>query len=359
MTVLLGFGASKLLNASFCKPFAGGFLDCRRWNKEAVRELQVAIILEHASVANLREANAVKFREAFFFECAGDFDSAVTTEVEEYNGVAIVDCADSLAVLGDNERRQILVDSLCFATESFDSFGCACKHAAFAKNVCLPAEFNHLPVSIVTVHGNLHTATTASDSYVEVCAAEVRKELFERANVIKSRCFWNIAAVEQNVDANNLDSFLLSLSNHCLKVGNVRMNVTVAEKADEVKNGILFANVARNFLPSVAAKDVAGFDSICNESSTLVVNLACTDSVMANFGVTHVFVCRHTDSAAVSLQENVRILGKKSVEGWLASCCNSVTLFVRVKTITIHHDGNNRALNAGKIRHLLKHIHSR
>ena len=355
VAVLLRFGASELLHAGFGKPFAAGFLDCRRRNEEAVRELEVAVVLEHASVADLREALAVKFVEGFFFEGAGDFDGTVATEVEEHHGVAVVDGTDRLAVLCNHERGQVLVNGLGFATEGFDSLRSVVEVAAFAQHVGLPAEFHHLPVSVVTVHGNLHTATAASNANVEFRAAEFVEELFERANVIEGGSFRHVTTVEQNVHADLLEAFLLGLGDHGLEVADVGVNVTVAEEADEVEHAVLGANVLGNFLPGFATEDVAAVDGVCNEGCTLVVNLAGTDSVVAHFGVTHVFVGRHTHGAAVSLQEHVRVHLEEVVESRGAGGLDGVAFDLIGDTKTIHHDGYDRSLDAGEIGKLLEH----
>ena len=355
MAVFLRFGAGKLLHARFGKPFAAGFLDSRRRHEEAVRELEVAVVLEHAGVAHMREALAVKFVEGFFFEGAGDFDGAVATEVEEHHGVAVVDGTDRSSVLSDYERREILVNGLGLATEGFDSLGGVVEVAAFAEHVGLPAEFHHLPVGVVTVHGNLHTATAASNADVEFRAAEFVEELFERADVIEGGSFRNVTAVEQDVHADLLQAFLLGLGNHGLEVADVGVDVTVAEEADEVEHGTVVTHVGGDFLPGVAAEDVAGDDGVLHEGCTLVVHLARTDGVVAHFGVTHVFVGRHTHGAAVSLQKDVRVHLEEVVESRGAGGLDGVAFDLISDTKTIHHDGYDRALDAGEIGKLLEH----
>ena len=160
------------------------------------------------------------------------------------------------------------------------------------------------------------------------------------------------------MNANLLDAFLFSLGDHSLEVSDVGVNVTIAEEADEVENGVLFTNVAGDFLPSVTAEDVAAVDGVCNEGCTLVVNLASTDSVVADFGVTHVFVGRHTDGATVGLQENVRVHLEEVVESRGAGCLDGVAFDLIGDTKTVHHDGDDRALDAREVGKFLEHIYS-
>ena len=114
-------------------------------------------------------------------------------------------------------------------------------------------------------------------------------------------------------------------------------------------------HVGGDFLPGVAAEDFAGDDGILHEGGTLVVHLAGTDSVVAHFGVTHVFVGRHTHGAAVSLQEHVRVHLEEVVESRGAGSLDGVAFDFIGDTKTIHHDGYDRALDAGEIGKLLEH----
>ena len=124
--------------------------------------------------------------------------------------------------------------------------------------------------------------------------------------------------------ADLLEAFLLGLGDHGLEVADVGVDVAVAEEADEVKHGTVVTHVGGDFLPGVAAEDVAGDDCVLHEGCTLVIDLACTDGVVAHFGVTHVFVGRHTHGAAVSLQEHVRVHLEEVVEGRGAGSLDSV-----------------------------------
>lgn len=220
----------------------------------------------------------------------------------------------------------------------------------------LPAEFHHLPVCIVAVHGNLHTATTRSDANIEFRAAEFIEELFERANVIEGRSFRNVTTVEKDMHANLLHVFLLGFGDHGLQVGNVGVDVAVAEEADEVERAVLCTDVFGDFLPGVAFENFAGDDGILDEGCTLVVHLACTDGVVAHFRVTHVFVRRHTDSATVSLQKHVRVHLEEIVENRSAGGLDGVTFDLIGDTKTIHHDGYDRALDAREIGKLVEHV---
>ena len=89
---------------------AHGVGDGRRRDQEALGNLQVAVVLQHAGVGHVGTRTAVEVVEVVILERARDLDGAVAAEVEEDHAVAVADRSDRLAVVGDHERRQILVD---------------------------------------------------------------------------------------------------------------------------------------------------------------------------------------------------------------------------------------------------------
>ena len=74
----------------------------------------------------------------------------------------------------------------------------------------LPAKLNHRPVSLVTIHSNLHTSAAAC--YLTVKSA-VRIKLLEEALKL-----FDISAVEQNVHSCLLDALVLGFCQHLEQV---------------------------------------------------------------------------------------------------------------------------------------------
>ena len=184
--------------------------------------MKVAVILEHTCVKNCGHSLAVELiKVSTGLKRLGDLDGTVTSEVIEDNAVAVLYGTYGLAVLCDNEGRKILVDDLGLCSVGVDSLLSGCKLSALAENVGLPACFNHSPVSLVSVHGDLHSAAAGCDSDIEGIVAKVCDERFKGENVIKRGSLANVTAVEKDVDTNTLNAVLLRVSDESLKVVDV------------------------------------------------------------------------------------------------------------------------------------------
>jgi hypothetical protein len=61
--------------------------------------------LHHACKQNLWPWGPVELIHAVIFECPGDFNGTVTTEVEEDDTVVVGNRADRLTLVGDNKGR--------------------------------------------------------------------------------------------------------------------------------------------------------------------------------------------------------------------------------------------------------------
>ena len=184
--------------------------------------MKVSVVLKHTCVNNFRNSYSVELiKVGAAIECLGNFNSAVASEVEEYNGVAVVDCSYRLAVFGDNERGKILVDGVCFGSVCFNSLVSGRKVSAFAEDVSLPTELYHMPVSFVTVHCDNHSAAAGRDFDIAVFVGKLCDELFKRIDIVKSRSLTNVTTVKENVNSDCLYSGFLSFNEHSLEVVDV------------------------------------------------------------------------------------------------------------------------------------------
>ena len=220
MTVLLCLGDSKLCNTGVCKILAHCVSDLGGIYQELIGDMKVAVILKHTCETYLGNTDSVKLIEALVaIERLGDLDGAVAAEVEENYAIAVLDGANGLAVLCNNEGRKILVKNAGdLSAEGGNSLLCRSKSTSLAQNVSLPASFNHAPVCFVSVHGNVHTSAAGSDTNVEVAVSQVSKECLEGTNVFKGGCRINVTTVDKDMNANGCDALCLCLLYHSLEV---------------------------------------------------------------------------------------------------------------------------------------------
>eukprot|EP00825_Cyclidium_porcatum_P019967 TRINITY_DN2281_c0_g2_i2.p2 TRINITY_DN2281_c0_g2~~TRINITY_DN2281_c0_g2_i2.p2 ORF type:complete len:229 (-),score=42.06 TRINITY_DN2281_c0_g2_i2:81-767(-) len=218
-----------------------------------------------------------------------------------------------------------------------------------------PAFFDHRPVGIVAIHGDVLPAAAGSDASIEAVTADFGQEGFEGHDVIKGTGFRHIAAIEQRMNAHGPDAFGLGLDDHGLQVVDVAMHIAIGEKADEMHDATASLGPGNNLLPGLAPPDGAIGNRIGNQRGALAIDLTGTDGVVANFGITHVVVRRHADSRAVGTQANVRVIGKQAVEGRLPGRGDGAADVGLGQAVAVHHDDNDRALDAGKGGELRQH----
>ena len=356
VTEFLRFRAGELGDAALGEPFTGGVENGRGIDQETLGQFQVAVVLQHPGVGDFRQAHAVELVERRFFKGAGDFDGAVATEIVENHGITVLDGADRFAVPGDDERRQILIDHTgLLQAQRLDGFRGAGKQIALAEHVGLPALFDHAPVGVVAIHGDVHAPATGGDLRVKIPATEAGEEGFERLDVIQRAGFRNVAAIEQGVHAHGLDPFFLGANDHCLEVVEVAVHVAVGEEADEVDDPAPGLGPGDDFLPRRALPDAACGDGIGDQRRALAIDLAGADGVVADFGIAHVVIGGHADGGAVGAQADVRILGEEPVERRFAGGGDGAADVRFWQPVTIHDDGDDRALDAGERSEFFQH----
>ena len=110
---LLRLAARKGAHAVLGQPLRRHLGDGGRRHKVVLGQVQVAIVLHHAHELGLRHALAVKGGELAslgVLESLAELNHAVSAEVEQHNGVAVLNRAHRLVVaVHDGERRQVLV----------------------------------------------------------------------------------------------------------------------------------------------------------------------------------------------------------------------------------------------------------
>ena len=203
VTVLLRFADGKTAHTGFRQIFTHGAVNLRRRNKILLGNVKVAVILHHTGILNFRNAFAIETIEiAAAFKRSGDFQRPIAAEIEKNHAVAVVDSSNRFSVFGNNKRRQILIDFSRFTAQRLNRFGRRIKHSALTEDVCFPPFANHLPVGVVTVHGDDHPTAAGSKTGIKTAVAHRLHFFFQRSKIFQRRCFADIASVKQSVNAN-------------------------------------------------------------------------------------------------------------------------------------------------------------
>jgi hypothetical protein len=284
---------------------------------------------------------------------------AVAAEVEEDDAVAVDDLADRLAVLGDDERGQVLVeDPGDLLAVGLDRLAGAGEQARVAADVRLPAALDDAPVSLVAVHRHAHAPAAGRDAVIHgAVGGERLEERLEAVHVEQRRGRRHVAAVEQQVDAGLLDALGLRLTQHRLEVVDMAVDVAVGEQADEMERGLVLEHAVGDLAPAGVLEDRAGRDGVADQRRALLEDPAAADGVVADLAVAHVLIARHADRAAVRLELGVDRVRLEPVVVRLHGALHIVAVGVLADADPVHDHQQHRALRPLKIRDVLQLFH--
>ena len=279
VTKLLCLAACEGLEPIRREDFTGSALDKGRGNKVVGRELEVPVVLHEPSEFDLRKADAVETLEVGILKSLGDFDDAISTEVSNHNCIVILDGADGLAVIiYDDERFEVLiaVTALLQLLETLDGVGELV--GGLAKDVSLPTPFDHGPVGLVTVHGNLHPSTARRN--LGITTLKGSEVVHKGRHVLAAGSVGNIAPVGENVQAKLLAAVSHSALHQALELIVPRVHTARAQQSDDVQSVRLESGF--DVLPASVLEDGFLFEGNINEGCTLSDDLSGTERVVAD-----------------------------------------------------------------------------
>ena len=341
---LLRLGDGELPDAAGAQVLRHRPVDRRGIDQVLAGDMEVTVVLHHAGVLYLGMPLAVELGEVLSLEGLGDLEGAVAAEVEEDDGVAVVDGSHRLAVLRDDEGRQVLVDGAGLLTQRRDGVVGVVELAALSEDVGLPALADHVPVGVVAVHRDDHPATAGGDACVEAVIAQLAEEVGEGVEVVECAHLAHITAIQQCVDANLPDAFLLGLEDHGLEVVDVGVDIAVGQQTDEVERTSALLDVSHEVLPGLSLEDLSALDRLADQGGTLVEDASAAHGVVADLTVAHVGVGRQSDSQSVGLELRPGVGRIERVEMLRHGGGNRVAILILAETDTVHDDEDHRSL---------------
>ena len=219
---------------------------------------------------------------------------------------------------------------------------CIVKLSALADDVRLPAQLDHLPVCLVAVHGDLHSAAAGRDLRIAgtVCVQLCEKR-FKRIDVVQCGSLPYVTTVEQNVYADGRHAFLLRLGEHCLQVVDVAVDVTVGEQPQEVELAAVLGIGDQRF-PRIGGEHLAAFDRRGYELGALCEHLTAAQCVVTDLGVAHIVIRGQTDRRTMRTERDHRIFRHKTIEIRGTREIYGIGFSGRRETYAVHNDGYDR-----------------
>ena len=207
-----------------------------------------------------------------------------------------------MAVLGHDERQQILIDHAgVLGAVGLDGVLRRGELAALAEDVGLPSGLDHRPVGLIAVHRDDHTAAAGGNFIGMRAVIQAGQHIFELLHVLERARRRDVAAVEQDVAVDARQIEFTRLFQHRDQVRNIGMDVAVGQQAEEMQR-MTGLRVVDQLQPRLRLEQRAGFDGLLHELRALRVDLAAAEGVVADFAVAHVVIGGQTDGGAVGFE---------------------------------------------------------
>ncbi len=272
MTELLSLRACKAVHTLLNKILAHCMLNVRRFNQEVLRQLEIAIILQHACIVYLRLLDLIECIEALVHVVKGlrNLNSTVTSEVKQNDRIAIINRTNRIAILVSyHKARQILISIAAFLAVCLNSLTGRRELSAITHHMDVPAFLNHAPVSFITVHRNDHTAAAGGNRTMIIVIIQRLDDIFQLIDILQSTCLRYITAIQKGMHAYLLQSFLLGFLQHGNQMIDIRMHIAVRQQTDEMQLAIMFLGILHSILPCLRLIDLAGFNRLIDKLCTL------------------------------------------------------------------------------------------
>ena len=219
------------------------------------------------------------------------------------------------------------------------------EHSAFALYMDFPAFADHLPVGIVTVHGDDHTAAAGGDLEV---ASQCFQIFFKGINVFQSGGFRHIASVQKNMDPDGSHPFFFCLFQHPFQVGNIAVNVSVREQSQEVKSaaGLGFGD---HIFPGLPFKHLACRDGFGNQFGSLGKDSAAAHGIVTDFTVAHIFIAGQSHGSTVCFEERGGVLFHQLMKEGGGAVQHGIPVRIFPDSDSVHDKQHNRAASLGEL----------
>ena len=301
-------------------------------------------VLHHPGVEDVGDAHAVELVKVLLLERARDLDGAVPAEVEEDNGVAVLNRADRLAARLDHEAVEILVGAGgVLPVVGLHGLAGGREMAPDAEHVRLPSALDDSPVRAVPVHRRHHAAAARRDPVVAAGhAVQLCQPALQGVDVGERASLSHVAAVEQRMQANAGDALLRAPIQQREQVLDVTVDIAVREQPDEVDRPAGLP-AGDGLLPGGAREDRARGDRVVHQLRALGEDPAGAQRVVPDLGVAHVLVRREADRLAVRLQRDEQRPGEQRVEHRRIRQEDAVRLVALAEADAVHDDQDDRA----------------
>ncbi len=269
--------------------------------REGDLDVEVLVVFRHGDeVGQLRRRTAVEFREVLLDERARQLTGAVSAEVGEDDGVAVLDLGHLALLVADGGCVNELV-RFAAGVGHFHRFAGGIRLVfRFATGDDVVGFLDALP-AIVAVHG-----VVAPDDGANAHPLEGLDELFHLLDVIERRLGCDVAAIGKRVDA-HLGATVDGHLDGGLHVVDMAVYTAVGKQSEHVHGAAGFCRLVDGFGEHGIVEEGAVLDGQADASQFLIDHAACPKIEVTHFGVAHLPVGQ-TDDAPAGVDQRVGVV---------------------------------------------------
>ena len=271
-------------------------------------------------------------------EALGQLNGTIAAEIVQDDGIAVLDRSCRVSVLVRNdEAGKVLIRIAAFLTVGFDGFPGGAELPSVAEHVNMPALLYHGPVRLIAVHGDHHASAAGCDAGMEALIIDALQIILDLIHILQGRGLGNVTAIEESVNADLFDSFLLRFPDHGDQVMNIGMYIAIGQKTDEVQLTVVLLHIVDTLLPCVRLINRAGFNRLIDQLGTLGIDLTAAQRVVAYLGIAHVGIRGKSYRCSGCLDCGMRPLRHQLIDLGLVGMHYGIAVVLVRPADTIHH----------------------
>ena len=296
VSIFLCLSDTNLCHIMSCKVFAKCIL--KKYFVEGNQfVLDCLIIVCKTYICEVKFLCSLEAFELVIAECSGDLTCTVRTEVEEYNGIFVLNGCNRFAVFFDYSRKYEFI-CLVSIVGSLNCCCSVCAFDAFAFCQCFVCKLYTIP-AVISVHcivtsGN-NTDLTNTD-FFHLC--------FKLFDEFFTGCRRSVTSVKEAMYINFLKSLSFSHLKQCIEMSIVAVYTTIGKKSHEVNSGIIIFCILHCCKKCFVLEEITIVDLFCDSGKLLIYDTACAHIHMTYLRVTHLSVRKtNCKSAGISFYE--------------------------------------------------------
>ena len=327
MSVFLSLRDTGLRHVVLCKILAEGLRDLHlRECDLLVRDRY--IIIGEAGIEDLLPRSSVKLVKIILdAEAAGDLTCAVRTEVEEDDGIAVLDGRDRLAVFHDYCRNNELVRN-ALLVRILDRLYAGSRRNAFTqrqRTVCL---LNAVP-AVVAVH-----RVISSGDHAKLTDADLIHLVLQLLRKLYTTLGRSITTVKESMYKDLIQPVSLRHLKQRVHMGVVAVDTAIGQQSVHMQLTVILLNILHSLHKDFIFEEISVLDRLGDAGKVLIHDSAGSHVQMADFRVAHLSVRQsYVQSACLSLNKGIFL--HQAVHDRRIRQCDCIVFTDRIQSVAI------------------------